>query len=937
MFWGKVLAAGVLLLGYSSALWRYRTNARHYTIFNTRTTIHLEYEGPDFIEWDVPESCSVKNSNARRTQMFCASPGTHNIRPRVKGQPLEAEERFLFVDDTNNCFMWYSQSSPEKDKNFQNIKIWTYDPENASPSELAGNASEPSMNSMSLSMQFSTMGQEPLILSAFTYHTYFPHTTGRGDWEVQVPFTKKNLFMKIRGNSVAFQDCFIADYMFLLSYIKLNFSQDPNYLPMTSRKEEIILFDWPPCFPATVAIVSYWETLFTTDAFDTWEKIRIPPNILTEEERKNIEDISLLEQGIVILTANSLYLRTTDNFIRLDQKFGIPPNVIGTETRTYCWPEFTPREGLILSEMVVWTETEVYLGYSDLKFKRIFSTVEFLETWKFAITFIPSLSVHRVTYTSDPTGVAFMLSLKIELTFENLLLLVFYDEDTAKWTQQDYALLYPKDKKLNALFMFSALPNFVIWDDETVNYSYQNFSNNGMLMTYHGNSHLPAIAKNSRIHQVFIDYFGNGVIKMYNNIMLYFKLHITDVALLHQWAHESDSTLILINPTGELFLVNLNYGIAQNSEYPLMLELFSSTFKEQPVCPYMLFETSIYFSNIYLDKRDELTFWTQVVYMENLGVEAIVELYGPKVLKEKRQVDYEIALGICTKNLTVTFYSGIDYEAVSDYRKLQEEHMGHVMIQLRPSQFSKICPFSNKAIHVFVGCFPERHIILKGKYLRDNPPEDKIVDYNFSLYGCPFRINVLNQFHPVVLLYDGNIFIEEVEANFIIWEIHGRTDFSYTLSMSNAGCVNVAQTWKSMMELNKSLPMEKVWGPENYRHCFSTASGQPGDLSQPYEIINTTNENKITWEIHHVGFYVFKIKIIDPNYSFCDLTATFAIETFGIIPGKDPYLMASFLFAILVLISIFLVLSYFQYLRIFRKYIYESTTEPKPKRKKRKH
>ncbi|XP_031822838.1 cation channel sperm-associated protein subunit epsilon isoform X3 [Sarcophilus harrisii] len=930
MFWKKVVAAGVLLLlGYSSALWRYRTNTKTYSIFNTRTTIHLEYEGPDFIEWDIPGVCSVKNRTLQNTIMICSVQGVHTIRPKVYGKTAEAEERFLYVDRPSECFLWYYQSSRVDNKPIQNIVMWIYDPENASPEELANNASQPSINSMSLSSQFFSMGEEPTILSVISYDVYIPEITKQeGIWEVQIPHTKANVLLMIKGNSVAFQDCFVAHHPFLVSYISQNFTQNSEDLPLTTSTEENILFDWHPCFPANVVTISHWETLYSNDAFNTTQKIRIPPNMLTDEERENIQDISLIEEGIIFLTAGRLYLRRTNDFLKLDQTFHIPSNITGTETRTWCWPEYVPKEGLELSEIILWTKKEVFLGYAGLRFFKLICLEELVEILKLHEEDINKFTIHRATYTSDPTGIALLLVHPIMGSQSSMMHLVFYNENTIKWELQDFVLYFPQDQKLNALFLYSALPNFVIWDTKTVYYSYHKYSKNGYMLSPLGYQDLTSFANNSYIHQVFIDYFGNGVIKMYNNIMLYFKIDVTDVSLLHKWVNENENTVILINTNGEPLLTNLNYGFAKVSEYPLMLELYSSIYTEVTSCPYLLFESSIYLNDIRMDKRDELTFWSQIVYPENYGVYSIVEINGPEILKQERNVDYETALGICTKNLTVTLYQRVDYEAVNNYSQLQDENMGHVMIQLRPSQFAKTCPSSNQAIHVLVGCYTKRHIVLKGyenkkcrhenlkyeiekQYLRGNPPENK------------------------VRRYDDDEFVEDVTANFIIWEIHERIDFSYTVTMHSAGCVNEAQTWKSMIKENKDLPIDKVWGPENYRHCFSFSSGKPGDLSQPYEIINSSNKNEIIWKTHHIGFYVFRVKIIDPNYSFCELTTTFAIEIFGILPRTDPIMVLFILLGLIIIIFICLLISYFQYLRIFRKFIYEPSVKSKNKKKQR--
>ncbi|KAL1769747.1 hypothetical protein HispidOSU_009397, partial [Sigmodon hispidus] len=114
--------------------------------------------------------------------------------------------------------------------------------------------------------------------------------------------------------------------------------------------------------------------------------------------------------------------------------------------------------------------------------------------------------------------------------------------------------------------------------------------------------------------------------------------------------------------------------------------------------------------------------------------------------------------------------------------------------------------------------------------------------------------------------YDGNGFIKIIQANFIIWEINGRDDYTFNTTMKQNGCVNEAQTFKSMIEENKGVPLDDVWGPQNYRTCFSYTVGKPGDLNQPYEILNNSNKNHLAWPMDHSGMYVFRVKIVDPNF-----------------------------------------------------------------------
>ena len=69
-----------------------------------------------------------------------------------------------------------------------------------------------------------------------------------------------------------------------------------------------------------------------------------------------------------------------------------------------------------------------------------------------------------------------------------------------------------------------------------------------------------------------------------------------------------------------------------------------------------------------------------------------------------------------------------------------------------------------------------------------------------SRFGCPFKLPYTNTFKPVLELYvnsflclaselhakshlyryDGDTLLEEVEVDFVVWELNGRTDFGYT-------------------------------------------------------------------------------------------------------------------------------------------------------------
>nr|XP_051677462.1 cation channel sperm-associated auxiliary subunit epsilon isoform X9 [Oryctolagus cuniculus] len=550
------------------------------------------------------------------------------------------------------------------------------------------------------------------------------------------------------------------------------------------------------------------------------------------------------------------------------------------------------------SRMVVWTENEIYLGYSSFKYFQV-GTINELKSL-LHVSPAATLRIHNIEYSAHPVELAVFLSYCITCTVTNKICMVIYNEDLRQWVFQDFALDIPVDSFLVPHFLFSSLPELVLRDRHTIYYCYQNFTVTGIVQTTAGHGNLSLLSDNSIIHDIFTDYYGNILVKMENNIIFFFKINTRDAVKLHVWLSDTTKTLFMLGTSGEIYLLNaFNNGTIQALEYPLNLEIQSIAFKTEDTCPYLAFHNNIFRRFYILDKRDILRLWAQIVYPENIGLYIILETYGPQILEIKEHLHYEIALGYSIKTMALVFSQSINYEAVDDYFKLQNDNTGSVLVNLRPSEYSKMCPASHWVFQISVGCDITKSMIVKGSsknscipydfsyvidksYLRGQPSKNLEVKYNWDVYGCPVRLHVSEKFQPVLQLFNDSGHMEDIPVNFLVWEIHGRDDYSFNNTMKQSGCLNEAQTWKSMTELNKHLPLEAAWGPENYKHCFSYAHGKPGDLNQPYEIINSSNGNHLIWPLDHSGMYVFRVKILDPNYSFCNLTAFFSIETYGV-------------------------------------------------------
>ncbi|KAM4860569.1 cation channel sperm-associated auxiliary subunit epsilon isoform 2-T2 [Thomomys bottae] len=866
-----------------SALWRYTSNSPDYRIFSTRSAIKLHYEGTAFSEWSAPGTCVIQDKSSPTTELRCSIPGIQMIKPIVTGPP-EEEARYLRIEHSHICFMWYYRVINIVENLTQIITIWVYDPENANSDEILWTADTPSANSIVLTKVLSALGQKPTIHTLLKRKMYSPDDIkNEGTWTVEIPMTSDDMIKEIKGNQVAFQDCFIAHLPFLLTVPLLTIPETAGFLPLTSPAGTPLMVVWNACVPSFAVVVANMETFQTNDSFHTWSRVRVPPDTLSDVQRHSVTDVILLSQEIVFLIQGSLYLRTLQEFTRLESDKGLPEGgVRGIETRRWCGGIYIFKIKKGHSVILAWTENEVYLGYSSDTFVKL-TTTENLKS----LLGLPSqdtLTIQNLEYTLHPAEFAVLLQHCVACTDTKKIYIMIYNEYSTQWVCQDFTLDIPMDTILIPRFLYSAMPDLILWDSHRVYYCYQNFTVTGVVRTSTGEENLSQLSGGSKIHDIFVDTFGNIIIQMENNIMFYFKINTRDVIKLHLWTNETVKSCFYISSASQVYLVNVfDDGRIIPQEYPLNLEVQSVTSRTEDKCPYMVFQNNIFNLFYFLDKRESLTIWSQIVYPENVGVYILVESYGPQILTMHTVTQYEIALGYCTKTTTITFTQDANYESVQDYFNMQEKNSGLVLIQLRPSEYSKTCPVAQKVFQIAVGCDSHKYIAASGfsktecqhrdfsyvidkSYLRHRPPKNLKVRYDWGKYGCPMKLDFREKFQPLIQLFDENGYVRDVEVNFIMWEIHGRDDYSYNTSMIQSGCLNEAQTWESMLEQNENLPLEEVWGPENYRPCFSYAIGKPGDLNQPYEIINISNHNHLFWPTDHTGMYVFRVKILDPNY-----------------------------------------------------------------------
>ncbi|XP_025897122.1 cation channel sperm-associated protein subunit epsilon [Nothoprocta perdicaria] len=820
--------------------------------------------------------------------------------------------------------MWYvtiasppNRINPISANGNQELIVWVYDPETADASELNRTAIRPSQSSQKLSKLFWNLGQEPVVHTHLKKDKYYSQQHPRiGLWTVDVPAESEDIIITIHGKAIAFQECFVLDTPFIIPRPKQSFPSKKNDTSLCAPKNSDMTITWSACFPTTAVLLTDFGTFYTSDGFKTYDEIKVPSDALTQGLNNNVTDVALTDNGILFLIN------------------GLPEKKIsGICSRYWCPLVYPVRNGSQLSTLGAWTSNEIYLLYGEI-FHKMTDTTNLVKILHFPKDAV--LSIEIVSYDSIPSEITLLLICN-GCSSSKLFYLAFYSEDRQFWGLREFHLPVTENSVTKMVYLNSALSCGVLWNNESIYYTYRNNTTNGFFQIYGSNLSLSEMSNGSTIHQIIPDYLGNVMIKMKNNYLFYTKSELRGLVQLPDWIDETKKMVLYLNPSASVYTLLIDGSNIYRQTYPLELEIFSSTLMSEFSCSIIAFLHNMHFSIYYLDMGDELTFWSQIVFEENVDIGTYLEVYRPELLLLRGSSKYEIARRVCTKNETFTFYHYNDYTLESNYTKALELTSGVMSVEMQPSVFEASCKLNCKVAHFFVGCPPGRHIVVErppevacrrhdfttyripGKFLWRQTVEDKIAYYDWDKYGCLMELHYEQYFQPVISLYDGDKYVRRVEANFILWEMKGRSDYGYTSSMKEEGCLHKAQSWPMMLNASKNSTLDEIWGPQNYRSCFvfdenSTEEG----LYEQYQILNMTSTNSIAWSPSHSGIYVFRVRIVDPNYSFCDLKAFFAVRTYGIIQRSDISSVTLYSFFIICIFVAFLILSYFRYTEIFQ-------------------
>uniref|UniRef100_A0A2D4PVC0 Uncharacterized protein n=2 Tax=Micrurus surinamensis TaxID=129470 RepID=A0A2D4PVC0_MICSU len=514
----------------------------------------------------------------------------------------------------------------------------------------------------------------------------------------------------IVGKVVAFHDCFVQDTPFNIAQ-PIYILGPKTGISVTLPADSELIIKWCACYPRTVVIVTVDGIFHTSNGFLNVVELKFPPSLIPSTMIHKVKNVGIVFPNVYILIENSLYLASIGQVINIGELYFPHVDFIGIEIATWCSEAYPYSEGK-LSEIILWSQDEIFLGYPDSKFHSLITARLLREKLKLPRTV--NLLIVNACFDSLSASIAILLECTGCIS-KKILYLATYKEDTAEWKLKDFTLGLPTVGAIHMEVILSALTSMVLWDDDTVFYTYKHHTQYGYFQDAVTKSKFSAVSKGSTIHQIIIDYIGNAIIKLKNNALFFFKFEVTDIVKLTPWENNLKKFIFYFNPSGDFYLLTLNGTNITRQVYPMKLEVLSAASKLNVICPYISFESNLDLTIHYVDMGDKVTFWGQIVFLENKGLLVDVKIYRPELLKTKDVINYEIARGICTKNKTVIFYHERDYSELPDYRTQVALSQGIVTLQFQPSESGKTCLTKSKLSHIRVGCPPWKSIIVSKK------------------------------------------------------------------------------------------------------------------------------------------------------------------------------------------------------------------------------
>uniref|UniRef100_T1IZ21 Very long-chain specific acyl-CoA dehydrogenase, mitochondrial n=1 Tax=Strigamia maritima TaxID=126957 RepID=T1IZ21_STRMM len=348
--------------------------------------------------------------------------------------------------------------------------------------------------------------------------------------------------------------------------------------------------------------------------------------------------------------------------------------------------------------------------------------------------------------------------------------------------------------------------------------------------------------------------------------------------------------------------------------------------KNMMKCTTSFFHLSLPVDDIYLDKADSLTI--NATHVHKIGYEHNLAV----TVAMATSLKHEVAT-ISTRQNTVT---GFTEDILVDFKRLQKpKKRDYPLLVNRVHMYASKEPLGcdipvHEVAHVSIGCPAQRRLVVKNKqdapltptyFSKKRYPFATVtsdgsieVVYNVTTFGCPLVTSLLEPLIPIVHLHDGNKNLGPIDGDFTVFSIFGHKDYTFTKNPVDAGCSVAPQTWSRMMRANKDPRI--AWTGANYVPCYTNPGKITGsehvDITEDYEIINSTNENGINILSSSDQLTFFELVLLDPDLSFCDLRTNFAVHNVYSLQVWNTWapLVVCFCFLIICLIILIAVFFY---------------------------
>uniref|UniRef100_A0A4W3GQL8 Cation channel sperm-associated protein subunit delta n=2 Tax=Callorhinchus milii TaxID=7868 RepID=A0A4W3GQL8_CALMI len=625
-----------------------------------------------------------------------------------------------------------------------------------------------------------------------------------------------------------------------------------------------------------------------------------------------------------------VYLRRPKGFyLQLGPESGLPTEgLIGLLGRSHCDAVYPLKAGKkVLIAVLVWSRNSIYVGNINATFTRFNELKQSLSILNMPLD--SNIDIVTVAFASRPVEFSILIQ-AVYQDYKRLMLIIVNDEENRWILSAMFSKLVNDSLPLNPLhmeFISSALSSVFVWNNNTIFYNLHDDKKNGK-MHVNLDENISHAAEGSIIEQLVIDSNLNIIIKMSNNMLLHGVVGSDELVRLHVWEREDAKVTLYLTLLDQLYMIKVEDFKIRPTLYPLSMEKISSSLQtKSPPCPFIYFHHNKKSPIYNMDMTEELTFWAQIIYADNFGVEVEALILNHKLLELNYQINYQLHGRFYVNNKTITLTHNKDYRKAKNYMAAIKSTSGVLTLEFQPSMVSSSCIISSNTISfISVGCPPRKHI----KVQRDHPVKctfhdkqsyiisrhhvtnsliDILAYYDKPRYGCPMQIHHKKSYKPTILLYIGEKLIEKVNVQYVIWEKYNRNDFSFNDSIKKVVCNS-----KTESILVKDRPHKM----NNWKESIINPCTEFDYPNTSYMTLNSSSDRFLTWPTDHNALFLFHVKIVDPNFSFCNLTATFAIETYGVIIRDDIILVISLVWTFILILLCIFGYSYYKYIKIFR-------------------